>query len=604
MIKTIKRHLISLKPFKIDLILLTLITTLLGIIGGLPLNIQDSILVPALNAARRLGNPVYFSSPGFVIYIFMITYIFLFIFLYLIGMIRDTSEFRTLFETNTLFHNISFEFPGHLIILLFSVLGIICTYLIAYKIIKKRSISFLSALFVATSLSWVTNSHLLTVNIPFAALVALTILLVLNFIKENEPMSLKQIIILGIVLGITSSTKFNGFLVSVAILAPMLFSYRKKYRQLLKHILIIGVTAVLVFVILNPYIFLDFKTFNAYNSIQRNTVKIGWYGAESETNYSWIDHITKSLYLGYGLFPLILSVLGTIYLVLNRRTSLPIKITVITFPLFFYFVIGLSKSVLYRYMLPLFPILGAYSGLGVYGLYVSLMRLINKIASPDFRKLKFILIIFLVLISFVSLYPNIRDSIKHDLLLREIDTRTDLLNVFNEAGLNNITLNIYYGTYLSDVLYNNSNIAIGKNLWAKSINTNVLESEADIFAFDSFSHDRVIYSHRSGNQNMTYENYYGLPNDIKKDYKNFEGLYVIQISPFIAPKEQVPFSQQSGTAPFPPDIIFRNKPGPFIEIYFKSMIIAKKVEDSCRKQKINCISLSGKKSYYFRNIQI
>ena len=72
MIKTIKRHLISLKPFKIDLILLTLITTLLGIIGGLPLNIQDSILVPALNAARRLGNPVYFSSPGFVIYIFMI----------------------------------------------------------------------------------------------------------------------------------------------------------------------------------------------------------------------------------------------------------------------------------------------------------------------------------------------------------------------------------------------------------------------------------------------------------------------------------------------------------------------------------------------------
>ena len=180
MIKIIKRHLISLKPFKIDLILLTLITTLLGIIGGLPLNIQDSILVPALNAARRLGNPVYFSSPGFVIYIFMITYIFLFIFLYLIGMIRDTSEFRTLFETNTLFHNISFEFPGHLIILLFSVLGIICTYLIAYKIIKKRSISFLSALFVATSLSWVTNSHLLTVNIPFAALVALTILLVLN----------------------------------------------------------------------------------------------------------------------------------------------------------------------------------------------------------------------------------------------------------------------------------------------------------------------------------------------------------------------------------------------------------------------------------------
>lgn len=598
MIQTIKRYL-KLNNYAIDLILLAIITILLGMIGGLPLNIQDSILVPALNAARRLGNPVYFSSPGFLIYIFMIVYIALFIFLYLTNLIHSADEFKTLFETNTLikypFH-ISFQLPGHIIIILFSIMGVICTYLIAFKLIKKRSIAFLSALFAATSLSWVTNSHLLTVNIPFTALVALTILLVLTFIKENEPMSLKHIIILGIVLGITSSTKFNGFLVSVAIFVPMLFSYCKKYRQLLKHLLIIGVIAALVFVILNPYIFLDFKTFEAYNSVQRSTLKNGWYGAESDTNYSWVDHITKSLYLGYGLFPLILSALGLIYLVLNRRINLPTKLVLTTFPLFFYFIMGLSKSVLYRYMLPLFPLLGVYSGLGIYSLYEILVNKINL------NKSKYILVIFLVLLSSASLYPNIRDSIRHDSLLREVDTRTDLLNVFNEARLNNITLNIYYGRYLSDAIYNNSNIKIGKNLWAQSINTNVLESEADIFAFDSFSHDRVISSSRSSNQNMTYENYYGLPNDIKKNYKNFEDLYVIQLSPFTVPKEQVPFSQQSGTAPFPPDLKFRNKPGPFIELYFKSLFIAKKVEDSCNRQKINCILLSGRESYYFRNI--
>ena len=604
MIQTIKRYLKL--NYIIDLILLTVITIILGLIGGLPLNIQDSILVPALNAARRFGNPIYFSSPGFVIYLFMVVYLFLFILLYLAGYIHSTAEFKRLFETNTLidspFH-IPFQLPGYLIIILFSVIGVICTYLITYKLIKKRSISFLSALFVSTSLLWVTNSHLLTVNIPFSALIAATMLLVLMFIKENEPMTLKQVIILGIALGITSSTKFNGFLVSVAIFVPMLFSYCKKYRQLLKHVLIISIIAVLVFLILNPYIFLDFKTFSAYNSVQRSTLKLGWYGAESDTNYSWIEHITKSLYLGYGLFPLILSALGFIYLILNKKINFPAKIAVIIFPFFFYFIMGLSKSVLYRYMLPLFPILGLYSGLGIYFIYVSLMNLITKSASPNSNKLKFILILFLVLLSAASLYPNIRDSIKHDLLLREVDTRTDLLNVFNEAGLNDTTLNIYYGTYLSDDIYNNSNIKIGKNLWAKSINTNVLESEADVFAFDSFSHDRIIYSSRSGNQNMTYENYYGLPNDIKKNYKNFEGLYVIQISPFTAPKEQVPFSQQSGTAPFPPDLIFRNKPGPFIELYFKSLTIANKVEDSCKKQKINCVSLLGKESYYFRNIK-
>ena len=204
------------------------------------------------------------------------------------------------------------------------------------------------------------------------------------------------------------------------------------------------------------------------------------------------------------------------------------------------------------------------------------------------------------------MYPNIRDSIKHNLLLRETDTRTELLNIFNNAGLNDIVLNVYYGRYLSDVFYNNSNVKIGKNLFAQNINTNVMKSEADIIAFDSFSHDRVIYSNRKSNENLIYENYsgqYGLPNDIKKNYNNFENLYVIQLSPFITPKEQVPFSQQSGTAPFPPDLKFRNKPGPFIEIYFKNTIIANKVEDSCKKENVNCILLSGKESYYFKNIK-
>ncbi len=578
-------------------------------IGGIPLGMQDSILAPALNAAKRFGNPRYFASPGFVIYVFMVVYIFLFISLYFAGRVHSAAEFKTLFETNTLITsptNIPFQLPGHIIIILFSIMGVICTYLITYKLIKKRSISFLSALFVSTSLLWVTNSHLLTVNIPFAALVAATILLALTFIKENEPMTMKQIIILGISLGIVSSTKYNGFLVSAAIFAPMLFTYRKKYSQLLKHILILSAIAALVFVIFNPYIFLDYETFKGYNAIQQNSLTLGWFGYESDTRYSYMDHITESLYFGYGLFSLVLATFGILYILFSRRINLPTKLTITIFPLLFYFIMGLSKAVLYRYMLPIFPLLGLYSGLGIYCLYLSLMKLTEKIASPDSNKLKFIIIMFLVLISAASLYPNILGSIKHDLILRETDTRTDLLNMFNEAGLNDTTLNIYYGRYTSDALYNNSNITIGKNLWAQSINENVLESEADLFVFDSFSHDRVVFSKRKGNQEMIYENYsghYGLPNDIKKDYKTFEGLYVIQLSPFIVAKEQVPYSQQSGTAPFPPDLEFRNKPGPFIEIYFKSKTIAKKVQDSCEKQDIRCISLSGKEGYYFRNIR-
>src|SRR3989344_9143183 len=122
MLRTIKRYL-KLKNYSIDLILLAFITTILGAIGGLPLDIQDSILVPALNAARRLGNPVYFSSPGFVIYIFMAVYMTIFVLLFLTNRVHSSAEFRTLFETNTLIKypiNIPFQLPGHIIIILFS----------------------------------------------------------------------------------------------------------------------------------------------------------------------------------------------------------------------------------------------------------------------------------------------------------------------------------------------------------------------------------------------------------------------------------------------------------------------------------------------------
>ncbi|MEK6936805.1 MAG: phospholipid carrier-dependent glycosyltransferase [Nanoarchaeota archaeon] len=598
MIEKIRNYLL-LNPLAIDLILLAIITIFLGFLGGIPLGMQDSILGPALNAAKRFGNPRYFASPGFVIYIFMIAYSFLFIFLYLIGKVNSANEFRNLFETDVIFDNVAFHLLGYLIIILFSIIGVVFTYLIAYKLTRKRSISFLAGLFLATSLLWVTNSHLLTVNIPYAAIVTGTIFLVLKFVKEKE-LNKKHLIILGIALGVSCSTKYNGFLVSSIIFAPMIYSYWGKFKLLLKHILIIGLTATFVFVVFNPYIFLDYETFKGYNEIQKNSLSKGWYGFESETRYTFKEHITQSLYFGYGLFPLILALIGVLYVIISKEINITAKITIIVFPLIFYFVMGLSKSLLYRYMLPVFPLLAVFSGLGVYFLYLNLTKLANNSDSKKF------IVLFLLVISIVSLYPNIRDSVKHDLLLRETDTRTDLLDILNQAGLNDVKLNIYYGRYLSDAIYNNSNVKIENNLFAQSIDENVFEDEANVIAFDSISHDRVVFSNRKGNQEMIYENYsghFGLPNDIKKNYRNFENLHVIQISPFNVPKEQVPYSQQSGTAPFRPDLKFRVKPGPFIEIYFKSKIIADKLMNSCNRQNINCKLLTGKESYYFRSIR-
>lgn len=605
-IQLIKESL-DLKKNAIYLIFLSIITAFFGLYGGLPLGLQDSVLGPALNAARSFGNPHYFSSPAFIIYIFMFIYILLFSGLYLIGRIHSPGEFKVLFETNTLIDSpihVPFQLPGHLIIVFFSVIGVICTYLIAYKLIKNRIISFISALFVSLSFLWISNSHNLSINIPFVAIIAITILLILIFLKEDGPMSLKQVIILGILLGIASSTKYNGFLVSIAIFVSMLVSYRKKYLQLLKHILIIGIVAAIILVILNPYIFLDYKTFHIYTSIQREqNFGGGWYGIESDTAHSWKAHITNSLYSGYGLFPLILSTIGILSLIFNRKINLPSKLVITIFPMFFYFIMGLQNAVLLRHMLPIFPFLGLYSGLGVYFLYSGGMKLIHNKTSAHTSIFKIFLILALVLVVSASLYPSVRNSVKQLGLLKEVDTRTGLLNVLNDAGLNGSNLNVYYGRYLSDAIYNNSNFTIGINLWAQSINEDVLKSEADVIVFDSFSHDRVVYSNRSGNQNRTYENHYGLSNDIKKDYKNFEGLYVIQITPFTIPKEQVPFTPLSIEIPFIPDLEFRKKPGPFIEMYFKNKTIAGKVEGSCKRQNVDCIILTGKDSYYFRHIE-
>jgi hypothetical protein len=86
-------------------------------------------------------------------------------------------------------------------------------------------------------------------------------------------------------------------------------------------------------------------------------------------------------------------------------------------------------------------------------------------------------------------------------------------------------------------------------------------------------------------------------------YRNFQGLHMIRISPFLIDKAFVPFSQQSKYSPSPPDIYFRKHSGPYIEVFIMDDNLATAFMNSCRQHGVECVDLPSKHSFFLNRIE-
>jgi hypothetical protein len=113
--------------------------------------------------------------------------------------------------------------------------------------------------------------------------------------------------------------------------------------------------------------------------------------------------------------------------------------------------------------------------------------------------------------------------------------------------------------------------------------------------FDSFVHDRLLYADLSVDTTMRF----GLhdPN-LEQPLTGYENMVVVQISPFVNDKADVPFSQESYYSPFLPDLHYRTQRGSFIEIYLRNHDFANAIAVACTTRGQRCSVTTGDRGYY------
>lgn len=547
----------------IDLVLLSGITLFVGAWGGTPFYHPDTLIEKALRTLAQGGDPKFFNYPALMLYLNAYVYQGWLAILHangvLHGAIVPLDWYLATIRSGVV--DLPIFAPGHILTLSFSLLGVLSTYLANYRLTRSRVAALGAGLILATCLLWATDAHYITVDTPLAALGIVTVALSLCF---TAPLRIWQIVLLGVLAGLTAAAKYNGALVLLAIAAATFLTYPNRW-QWLKHMIGVGLVALVVFFATNPYILINSQKFWQDFQYELEHTRRGHAGYTTD-QAGWF-HLQTSLFLAFGWLPLLLAAAGAVWLVLTRRISWAYKAGFLIYPMVGYGVIANSHLAFQRYMLPFLPFIAILAALALYALVVEVSQRL-----PHWRRPVIVLgcVLFLA-----STLPNLRNVNQSDWLLTQPDIRTDFIRIVQASGLAQTRLPGFAGMY-TDLYFN-----------YRFKGTQDAANKASVLVLDSFSHDRWIYE----------------PNTRLTIYrKNYVGSSVIQLSPYIRPKADVPLSAQSLYSPYLPDLYDRVLPGPYIEIYLKDSAQIDAILAACRLLNVNCVLQPAEQGYYFEKI--
>jgi hypothetical protein len=565
------------RKFFPDLTLLAFIGLLLGSGGGLPFYHPDAIKNRAIYLLFHQGRPDYFDYPGLVLYIHAAVY----------GAWNLCLKFfnRITFGGIPIPDGISYIYVGWILTILIAICGIIAIYGITFMVTQRRLTSLFSGLFLATAFLWVANAHYVTVDIPLAVLCVLSVGFFLVLTRNAIAMQPVQLILPGAIAGFAASAKYPGAIVILALLPAIALYYRSDIWKGAESIALFCISAAATFLLTNPYAILEYPRF--ISSVLFQSMRFGESGEFGYTTANgYLFHTLHSFPHGYGIIPSALAILGFLWVLKENNMHVHWKIALIGFPALFFLVMGHSVLAFERYMLPVIPFLAIFSAFGLHSIGIFLER------RNGLRQLKHIRILVPALLLFLFLIaasPGLADSIRHDTLLSQKDTRSDLLFLLNDMK-NEGTFAVFggqdlftkEGELMSNVQWFSRPLSFSH--FTSELDTDLQRDPSQMFIFDSFSHDRLLYEPA------------GQP--LQKSYVGWNNLTALQITPFTTGKEEVPFSPESLFSPYPPDLPFRNRPGPFIEIYFKDSLLAQRFWGYCRELHIQCTVHQASDGYY------
>jgi 4-amino-4-deoxy-L-arabinose transferase-like glycosyltransferase len=297
-------------------------------------------------------NPHWFTWPT----LFQYCLFFLFGVFYLLGIIfgwfKDKIDFLYLYlKDPTIFFLI-----GRLTAASLGTASIYLIYLIASKSYNKNTGLICSAIFAFLPLA-VEYSHYAVVDTPLVFMILLSLFFILNIFLRG---GVKNYLLSGFFTGLAIGTKYPAvFLILPLLLSHLLVTDKKGFfRIIFSPRLILCLTLVLAgFFMACPYAFLDFPKFFSDARGQILAAKVGWFGWENANPYFY--HLTQNLKNGMSLPLLVFSMFGLLYAAIKRKKA---DLVLLSFPIAYFFSIGLDKNIYPRFMLPVLPFLALFSG--------------------------------------------------------------------------------------------------------------------------------------------------------------------------------------------------------------------------------------------------
>jgi hypothetical protein len=503
-----------------DVGLAFLVASLFGLLGGTPFDHPDFVTGHVGQVVTHFGNPKFFNYPSLLIYLFTLLYGAIFVVLYLAGAVRTTREFKALIDAGTLISDpivIPAFLPGHIVIVLFSFLGLYSIMSLTLRITGRRLAAVLALSVAGLSLLWVSNAHMLTVDLPSTALVIAAVASYVA-IGADARSSGKRANVPAILAGLATAVKYpSGLLVWCLGIAEVAAPDRT-LRDRLRRAFRVGLVALVTFLVVNPFILLDFGTFwrDLFSELRHSS---GGHHGFASTGFS--HHFVESLGVGIGMPALLAGVVGLGLFARNVAFSRRERLAVLLFPILHMGMISVSQLGFHRYALPVVPFLACGVGYLAYWAH---------------RRLS-IRLVFVVGLCLIAVLWHAQSTVAMLRLLRGPDTRRILADVLpNLGGVEHVWVSTYARRVLDPEL------------------TSTEQPPFSLLILEGFSIDRHVAEACS------------LDDLVVRELLRFDTVLVI--NPFSVPRSQVPYSSQSMYAPYPPDLAWRRMAGPYIEVYF------------------------------------
>ena len=217
-----------------------------------------------------------------------------------------------------------------------------------------RSVGTMAALFCAVALLHVRDSHFGVTDVPMTFFITTGLWLILRLRDHDQ---IRDYLLAGIAAGLAVSVKYAG----VFLLAPLMvaqLAWRRRAGASWREVLVYpGPTWFVLgligaFVATTPYSVLDYTAFLDHFLFE--TVDHLATGHGLDLGRGWVYHATITLPRGLGLLLFGAALAG---IANGLRTRTPALLVLIAFVAAYYGVAGSGRTVFFRYMIPLVPVL-------------------------------------------------------------------------------------------------------------------------------------------------------------------------------------------------------------------------------------------------------